>query len=243
MTATPLVLVHPDSETLAEMTAARLLTVVQEAVAARGRADLSLTGGSMGSAVVGALAGHPLRSLVDWTRVHVWWGDERYLPAGDPDRNDVQNDAAGLRLLGLLPEHVHRVAGPDASASPEESAAAYETALREHGGGEWDVVLLGVGPDGHVASLFPGHPAQLLDDALAVAVHDSPKPPPTRVSLTTGCLSRAREVWFVVAGEDKAEAVAKGVAGAPAGESSAARVMAEGRTLWLVDEAAASRRP
>ncbi|MGO4245469.1 6-phosphogluconolactonase, partial [Janibacter sp. RAF20_2_2] len=108
MTATPLVLVHPDSETLAEMTAARLLTVVQEAVAARGRADLSLTGGSMGSAVVGALAGHPLRSLVDWTRVHVWWGDERYLPAGDPDRNDVQNDAAGLRLLGLLPEHVHR---------------------------------------------------------------------------------------------------------------------------------------
>ena len=237
--STPVLVRHPDARTLAAVTAGRLVTTVLDAIAERGRADLSLTGGSMGGAVVEALAHHPQREVVDWTRVHVWWGDERYLPAGDPDRNDTQADAAGLTTLGLLPEHVHRAAGPDVSASAEASAAAYEQTLRSDGGGEWDVVLLGVGPDGHVASLFPGHPAQQSSDTLAVAVHDSPKPPPTRVSLTGGCLSRSREVWFVVAGEDKAGAVAKGVAGAPAEEVSTGLVRGLGRTLWLVDAAAA----
>ena len=241
--AAPVVLVHPDAAGVATMVASRLLATVQEALAERGRADLALTGGSMGSALVAALTEHPDRDIVDWTKVRAWWGDERYLPAGDPDRNDTQNDAAGLSTLGLLTEHIHRVAGPDASASAEESAAAYEQSLREHGGGEWDVVLLGVGPDGHVASLFPGHPAQLADTSLAIAVHDSPKPPPTRVSLTLGCLSRSRQVWFVVAGDEKAEAVAKGVQGADPRESSAAQVRGFERTLWLVDEAAASQLP
>lgn len=238
--ASPLVLVHPDAGSVAAMTAGRLLAAVQDAVVERGVAHVALTGGSMGSALVAALAEHPQRAIVDWTRVHVWWGDERYLPAGDTDRNDTQNDHAGLGALGLLAEHVHRVAGPDASASAEESAAAYERALREHGSGLWDIVLLGVGPDGHVASLFPGHPAQLTDDVLVVAVHDSPKPPPDRVSITLTCLGNSRQVWFVVAGADKAEAVADGVAGAPAGRSSAAQVGGLEHTLWLVDDAAAS---
>lgn len=239
--AAPLVLRHPDAASVAAMTAGRLLAAVQDAVVERGVAHVALTGGSMGSALVGALAEHRQRGVVDWSRVHVWWGDERYLPAGDDDRNDTQNDRAGLTSLGLVPEHVHRVAGPDTSASAEESAAAYERALREHGSGLWDVVLLGVGPDGHVASLFPGHPAQLRDDALVIAVHDSPKPPPVRVSITIDCLSNSRGVWFVVSGGDKADAVARGVAGAPAAESSAAQVRGLERTLWLVDEPAAAR--
>ncbi|KRE37129.1 6-phosphogluconolactonase [Janibacter sp. Soil728] len=239
--AAPLVLRHPDTTSVAAMAGGRLLAAVQDAVVERGIAHVALTGGSMGSALVSALAQHPQRQIVDWSRVHVWWGDERYLPAGDGDRNDTQNDRAGLSSLGLLPEHVHRVAGPDTSASAEESAAAYEQALREHGAGLWDIVLLGVGPDGHVASLFPGHPAQLTADVLAVAVHDAPKPPPVRVTITIECLSNSREVWFVVAGQDKAEAVAAGVGGAAAAQSSAAQVRGLERTLWLVDEAAASR--
>lgn len=236
-----LVLVHPDAETTAQMIAGRLLAAVQEALALRGTAHVALTGGSMGSALVTALADHPAVSVVGWSRVHLWWGDERYLPSGDVDRNDTQNVDAGLARLPLDPAEVHHVPGPDDSESAEAAAAAYERALRVSGGGAWDVVLLGVGPDGHVASLFPGHPAQLRDDALAIAVHDSPKPPSTRVSLTMGCLSRSREVWFVVSGADKAEAVAKGVAGASPAESSAAQVHGLERTLWLVDEAAASQ--
>lgn len=239
----PLVLVHRDAAEVAEMVAGRLVLSLQEALARGGVAHVALTGGSMGSAVVAALAEHPHRVLVDFSRVHVWWGDERYLDAGDPDRNDTQNDSAGLRSLGLDARHVHRVPGPDSSDSVDAAAAAYDQALRAEGQHPWDVVLLGVGPDGHVASLFPGHPAQLRSDALAIPVGDAPKPPPTRVSMTAECLSGARAVWFVVSGADKAEAVANGVAGAAATVSTAAQVRGQERTLWLVDETAASLLP
>lgn len=236
----PLLVVHPGPSRLITLTGGRLLTAVQDALAARGEAHVALTGGSMGSAVVAALADHPANDVVDWSRVHFWWGDERFLPVGDEDRNDTQNDAAGLRSLTGDSQRVHRVPGPDTVGTAEESARLYEEELRVHGNGTFDVVMLGVGPDGHVASLFPGHPVQQDSSGIAVAVHDSPKPPPTRVSLTAECLSRSRQVWFIVSGGDKAEAVAKGVDGAPAQQSSTGLVRGEERTLWLVDEAAAS---
>lgn len=238
--AEPLLVIHPGPSRLITLTGARLLTAVQDALAARGEAHVALTGGSMGSAVVAALADHPAHDVVDWSRVHFWWGDERYLPAGDADRNDTQNDDAGLRSLASGSQNVHRVAGPDAVDSAEESARCYESELRTHAGATFDVTLLGVGPDGHIASLFPGHPMQQDNSGIVVAVHDSPKPPPTRVTLTAECLSRSRQVWFIVSGEGKAEAVAKGVAGVPAQQGSTGLVRGRERTLWLIDEAAAS---
>lgn len=237
----PVVIVHPDKDALADAVAARLVTAILDTHAVKPEAQLALTGGSMGSAVWRSLASCSARAAVDWSRVRVWWGDERYLPAGDPERNDVQNDAAGLAHLGLDPAKVHRVAGPDASRSAEASAAAYGETIREFGQHEWDVVLFGVGPDGHIASLFPGHPDQLTTDAIATAVHDSPKPPPTRVSLTFEGFARAQRVWFLVAGADKAEAVRNGLAGAGPELSSAAQVHGIRETLWLVDPPAAGR--
>ncbi len=234
------VLVHPGKQQLSDAIAARLVTAIIDAQARREVAQVSLTGGSLGSDIWGSVAALAARSSVDWTRVEVWWGDERWLAAGDADRNDVQNDEAGLATLGLDPAKVHRVAGPDASDSAEASAAAYAEEVRASGAGAFDVMILGVGPDGHVASLFPGHPAQQSTGAIAVAVHDSPKPPPDRVSLTFEALRRSREVWFVVAGADKAQAVADGVRGAGPDTSSAAQVQGQERTLWLVDEDAAS---
>lgn len=236
----PLLVIHPSPSRLVTITGGRLLTAVQDALAARGEAHVALTGGSMGSAVVAALADHPAHDAVDWSRVHFWWGDERYLPAGDAGRNDAQNDEAGLRSLVPDSQNVHRVLGPDEVDSAEEAARRYEEELRTHGSGSFDIVLLGVGPDGHIASLFPGHPVQQEASAIAVAVHDSPKPPPTRVTLTAECLSRSRQVWFVVSGKDKAAAVAKGVSGAPPAQDSTGLVRGQERTLWLVDEAAAS---
>lgn len=238
-TPEPLLIRHPGPSRLVTLTGGRLLTAVLDAISARGTAHVALTGGTMGSAVVAALADHPAHDAVDWSLVHFWWGDERYLPAGDADRNDTQNDEAGLRDLTHGSDRVHRVPGPDEVDSAEEAARRYEEALREHGSQSFDIVLLGVGPDGHIASLFPGHPQQGAAETIAVAVHDSPKPPPTRVTLTAECLSRSREVWFIVSGADKAEAVAKGVAGAPAAESSTGLVRGMERTVWLVDEAAA----
>jgi 6-phosphogluconolactonase len=240
MNAPPTVVVHPTRQSLADAAAARLVVAVLDAQAARGEAHVSMTGGSMGSQIVTSLTQVPGRDAVDWSRVHVWWGDERYLPAGDPDRNDTQNDEAGLATLGLDPARVHRVAGPDASGSAEDSADAYATEIRSSGGGAFDVMVLGVGPDGHVASLFPHHPAAGTTDAIAVAVHDSPKPPPTRVSLTRECLERSLEVWFLVSGSDKADAVRRGVTGAPFETTPAAHVHGSERTLWLLDGDAAA---
>ena len=234
------VVVHPSRQSLADAAAARLVVALLDAQSARGVAHVSLTGGSMGSHVVASLGRVPARDAVDWSQVHVWWGDERYLPAGDADRNDTQNDAAGLTTLGLDPTKVHRVPGPDTTADAEESASAYGDTLRANGVGSFDVMVLGVGPDGHVASLFPFHPAAGTTGALAVAVHDSPKPPPVRVSLTRECLESSREVWFVVSGSDKADALRRCVDGAPFETTPGAHVHGQERTLWLVDADAAA---
>ena len=240
MTAEPRVVVHPDKQALADAAAARLVTALLDAQTRSPEAQVALTGGSMGSAIIASVLRTPGRSAVDWSRVRVWWGDERYLPAGDPDRNDTQNDEAGLGGLGLDPAKVHRVAGPEASDTAEASAQAYGETIRQHGQKAWDVVLFGVGPDGHVASLFPHHPAQREADAVAVAVHDSPKPPPDRVSLTFECFERSHEVWFLVAGSDKAGAVAAALApDADRWDVPAAGPRGTDATLWLVDADAA----
>lgn len=241
MSAEPVVVVHPGKQSLSDAAAARLVTTLLDAQAQQPEARIVLTGGSMGSAIIASVKQLPARSAIDWSRVRVWWGDERYLPSGDPDRNDTQNDAAGLASLGLDPDKVHRVSGPDTSESAEASAEAYSATVREHGKGDFDVVLLGVGPDGHVASLFPHHEAQRVTNAVAVAVHRSPKPPPDRVSLTFVCLDRAREVWFLVAGDDKADAVAAALApGADRWDVPASGPRGSEATRWLVDEDAAS---
>jgi 6-phosphogluconolactonase len=239
--AEPTVVVHPSKQSLSDAAAARFVAAVLDAQAARGVAQVALTGGSMGSAIFASLLQTPGRSAVDWSQVFVWWGDERYLPAGDPDRNDTQNDEAGLSDLGLDAAKVFRIEGPDTSESAEASADAYAETIRDHGTGDFDVVLLGVGPDGHVASLFPHHPAQRIEGTIAVAVHESPKPPPDRVSLTFECLNRTREVWFLVAGSDKAHAVASALApGADRWDVPASGVRGSEVTRWLIDREAAA---
>jgi len=225
------VVVHRGRQALADTAAARLVVAIVDAQSARGVAHVSMTGGSMGSQIIESVCAVPARDAVNWAQVHVWWGDERWLPDGHADRNDTQNDAAGLDS---------RVLGPDRSASAEESAQAYSDALHAAGADLFDVMVLGVGPDGHVASLFPNHPVATVLGSPAVAVHDSPKPPATRVSLTRECLERSREVWFLVSGADKADAVRRGVTGAPIETTPAAHLHGVDRTLWLVDTDAAA---
>jgi len=244
MTAEPIVVIHPDKQTLSDAIGARLVGAILDGQARSPEAQLALTGGSLGSAIIASLAQVPGRHAVDWERVRVWWGDERYLPSGDPDRNDTQNDQAGLSQLGLDEAKVHRVPGPDTSVSAEASAESYGQTIREHGQGAFDVVVLGVGPDGHVASLFPHHEAQRVTDAVAVAVHDSPKPPPDRVSLTFDSLAHAREVWFIVAGPDKATAVAAALdPAADRWDVPASGPKGTEATRWLIDAAAAAQLP
>jgi 6-phosphogluconolactonase len=244
----PAVLVHRDQDLLAAAAAARLVTAIADAQAARGSASVVLTGGGVGTAVLAALAAAPARDAIDWGRLDVWWGDERFRPAGDAERNETGARAALLDHVPADPARVHPMApsdGPDGD-DPEAAAERYAAELLAAGGGAvpaFDVLMLGVGPDAHVASLFPGMPA-LHDERPVVAVHGSPKPPPTRISLTFPSLRAAREVWVLAAGESKAEAVRLGLsADADPEKAPVAGARGRERTLFLLDTAAASRLP
>ncbi|WP_069385982.1 6-phosphogluconolactonase [Cellulosimicrobium cellulans] len=238
------VVVHPDASVLAEAVASRLVTALLDAQSVRRPVHVVLTGGTVGIASLAALARHPVRDAVDWTGVHLWWGDERFLPTGDGDRNETQAREALLDQLAQLPAgNVHPMPAADAAATPEDSAAAYAAELAAYAPAgavvpEFDVLLLGMGPDGHVASLFPGHPGLDVTGMPTAGVHGSPKPPPERVTLTFEALAAARQVWVVAAGAEKAPAVASALGGADVHDTPAAGVAGTERTLWLVDAAA-----
>jgi len=209
-------------------------------------ASLVLTGGSVARLVHAAVAKHPDRAMVDWTRVEIWWGDDRFVPADDPERNAGQAWSDLLRHLPVDPARVHTMpAADDGHGSVEAAARAYGQELRARVGGDqpwFDVLMLGIGPDGHCASLFPQRP-EVRSSADVLAVHDSPKPPPVRISLGMSTLGRAEHVMFVATGDEKAEAVARSVQGEDVLAAPAAGPRGGLSTTWYVDEAAAARLP
>ncbi|WP_424214362.1 6-phosphogluconolactonase [Streptomyces sp. BI20] len=250
--STPQVVVHRDTDLMAQATAARLITKIVDAQAARGSASVVLTGGRNGNALLKALGTAPARDAVDWTRLDLWWGDERFVPAADPERNHTQAREALLDAVPLDPARVHVMPASDGPQGDDADAgaAAYAAELAraaapEDRGGvpAFDVLMLGVGPDTHVASLFPEHPATRETERTVVGVHGAPKPPPTRISLTLPAINSAREVWLLAAGEDKAGAVALALGGGGGTQVPAAAVRGRARTLWLLDRSAAAKLP
>jgi 6-phosphogluconolactonase len=248
----PEVVVHRDGQQLAQAVAARLTTRTVEVQAARGVASVVLTGGGLGIASLAALAGSPAHDSVDWRSLDLWWGDERFLPAGHPDRNETQAREALLDRVALDPARVHPMPGPDGpdgddpEAAAERYAADLAAAARpgDHGGvPRFDVLMLGVGPDGHVASLFPEQPAVYETVRTVVGVRGSPKPPPVRISLTFPAIRSAAEVWLIAAGAEKARAIHLALSGTGSVQIPAAGARGQQRTLVLLDEAAASALP
>lgn len=248
------VIVYPDSGSLAKVTAARLCLELADAGAQRAQVHLAIAGGSVGTHVLGAVAASDLVREVPWRNVHVWWVDERFVPAGDPDRNDTAT--IGLfTQLGIPGENIHSMPAPPAGKSDQAAAEgasagarAYAAELARYADEAgrlplFDVVLLGMGPDGHVASLFPDHPALEVDqevpETVVVAVTDSPKPPAQRITLTPAALNHARMVWIAAWGEEKAPAIAAAISGADPVQIPAAGVAGRERTLWLTDLAGA----
>ncbi|GAA2155032.1 6-phosphogluconolactonase [Actinomadura napierensis] len=247
----PTVLVHRDQDLLAEAAAARLVTRIVDAQAARGSASVVLTGGGVGTAVLAALAVTGARDAVDWRRLDVWWGDERFLPTGDPERNETGARAALLDHVDLDPARVHPMPasdgpdGDDAEAAAERYAAELRAAARPEDHGpvpSFDVLMLGIGPDAHVASLFPEMPA-VREERPVVAVHGAPKPPPTRISLTFPSLCAAHEVWVLASGESKAKAVRLGLSEAGPVRVPCAGARGRQSTLFLLDRSAAAELP
>lgn len=245
----PIVVIHHDAEVLAGAVAARLITRLVDVQAARGAASLVLTGGGIAAATLKSIADSPARAAIDWAKLDIWWGDERFLPPGDPERNETQAREALLDHVHVDPARVHPMPAADHGLEPEAAAEKYAAELARashpvHYGAVpmFDVLLLGVGPDAHVASLFPEEPA-LYEQRSVVAVRGAPKPPPTRISLTLPAIRSAAEVWLVVAGEDKAGAVRLALSGAGEVQVPAAGARGRQRTMWLLDRAAAAQLP
>jgi 6-phosphogluconolactonase len=186
--------------------------------------------------------------------VDFWWGDERFEVTGDPERNETGARAALLDKLGVDQARVHAVPGPDGPDGDDVDAAAARyaaelaAAARQAGGGgnsavpAFDVLMLGVGPEGHVASIFPEAPAAYATGSV-VAVRNSPKPPPTRISLTFSAIQAAREVWVLASGAEKADAVAEALSGVSQDKLPAAGARGRDRTLFLLDQEAAAKLP
>lgn len=245
-----MVVVHHDKRALADAAAARLVTAIVEAQSSRGEADVVLTGGSMGSALLVSLGRSAAKDAIDWRRLNVWWGDERFLPAGDPERNETQSRLALLDTVPMDPARVHAMPASDGpyGLDVDRAAAHYADELAAaappgHDVPEFDVLMLGVGPDAHVASLFPEHPALHERDASVIGVHGAPKPPPLRVSMTFPSLCAARDVWFLVSGAAKARAVGLALSGAGEMQAPAAGVKGTRSTTWLLDQDAAAHVP
>jgi len=240
--------IFPDSPTLVDAAGRRLVDTIHSAVAARGRALIVLTGGGNGIGLLQYLAAQGQQ--IDWSKVDLFWGYERYVPEDDDERNDKQAREALLDHIDIPSSHVHTMPASDGEFGSDLAAAAlaYEQLLAANAApGEqvpnFDVHLLGMGPEGHINSLFPDTAAVVETARMVVAVDDSPKPPPLRITLTLPAIQRSREVWLMVSGAAKADAVAAAIGGVSPVSIPAAGAVGLETTLWLLDEGAAAKLP
>jgi 6-phosphogluconolactonase len=237
-----------DGDGLVAAAGERLIDVVGAAIAARGQAQVVLTGGGNGNKLMRFLAAQTGR--IDWSKVHLFWGDERYVSENDDERNDKQAREALLDHVDIPARNVHAMPAADGEFGNDLAAAAlaYEQILAANAAPgdpapDFDVHLLGVGPEGHINSLFPDTPAVREATRLVLEVEDSPKPPPQRITLTLPAIRRSREVWLLVSGAEKADAVAAAVGGADPVSVPAAGAVGREHTVWFLDSGAAGALP
>lgn len=244
--------VYRDAERLARAAAEHFASLAAEAIAGQGRFAVALAGGSTPRATYRLLAGDEFASRVDWTRVHVFWGDERPVAPEHPDSNYRMAREALLDHVPLPAENVHRMRG---ELEPAQAAADYEQALRVFFASpatdqeakttaRFDLILLGMGDDGHTASLFPGT-AAITEQTRWVIAHLVEKLDTWRITLTPAVINAAANVTFIVSGSIKAERLRQVLTGPYQPEVLPAQIVdpGRGRLRWLVDEAAASSLP
>jgi 6-phosphogluconolactonase len=229
---------HKDADELAVHTARRLLDALVELQADGRVTQVCLAGGRIAMATYDEFSKMVPSSQLDTSRLELWWSDERFLPTDDPERNAGPALALLARGFSIDPARTHPMPSADGTVDAGASAATY---AKELGDTVFDVCLLGMGPDGHVASIFPNHVSGDPTSQPVIGVSDAPKPPPERISLTIARINTSSQVWLVVNGADKAPSVARAMAQDTA--LPAARVAGRERTVWLLDEPAAAELP
>lgn len=237
---------YADPDELVAAAGTRLVESILKAIERRGVAHVVLTGGGTGVKLLKRVGERG--ADIDWSRVHLYWGDDRFVPAADDDRNDKQAREALLDHVAIPAANVHAMPASDGDFGDDidAAAAAYADELAANAPKgqsvpDFDVHLLGMGGEGHVNSLFPHTAAVREETRFVVGVTDSPKPPPRRITLTLPAVQRSREVWLVVAGAEKADAVSSVLGGADADDVPAAGAVGRNETVWLLDEAAAGK--
>ncbi|MDJ0322762.1 6-phosphogluconolactonase [Cryobacterium sp. PH31-AA6] len=242
------VLVHPDRAALAASVAARFITTTVDILHEQGDINVVLAGGTVANEVLEAINASAARDTIDWDLVTFWWGDERWLPKNDPERNELQARAALLSHIAVPEGNIHPFAASDEGTDLDSAAADYAAQLEAasiEGTNlpRFDITFLGVGPDGHVASLFPHQPGIRESGASVLAVRDSPKAPAERLSLSRPAINSSRCVWMVLAGPDKASALGLALAGASRDEVPVAGIKGRRYTNFFVDREAAAEVP
>jgi 6-phosphogluconolactonase len=231
--------VYPDAASLARAAVEHFVTLSTAAIATRGRFVVALSGGSTPRATYALLATGEFAAGVDWPHVHVFWGDERCVPPDHPDSNYRMARETLLDRVPIPADNIHRIRG---ELEPNQAAAAYQAELEAtlDADGQFDLILLGMGADGHTVSLFPGT-AALHEQTRWVVAHYVDKLSAWRVTLTPVIINAAAHVTFIVAGSGKAGRLREVLAGPHQPDVLPAQIVkpTNGRLLWLVDAAAA----
>ncbi|MEO0027506.1 MAG: hypothetical protein RL716_837 [Actinomycetota bacterium] len=234
----PFVTRSPNAQAVVEAISSDFINRANELLAEKTEIHVMLTGGTIGIATLAALGSDELKNKVDYSRVHFWWGDERFVPKSHEDRNAIQARKAFLSKIALDETKVHEFPASDEGLSLDEAAAQFAKKLAEQSP-HFDLAFVGMGPDGHICSLFPGKAAPISGEAI-IAEHDSPKPPPARLSFSYEAMNSVDELWFVVAGADKQDAVSVAFGDSPE-DLPVGRVKGAKATRWYLDSTAATK--
>lgn len=222
---------------VAQQTSSEIIETIKVVLSKKNSAHIALTGGTVGILTLEVLGKAISEEKLDISKVHFWWGDERFVESNSTDRNFIQAKNAMPNVLEAKSEKIHPFPSSDDGLELETAQREFAAHMKKVFGEiqpAMDLIILGMGPDGHVASLFPG---MNHNGDLVVAVDNSPKPPPKRLSFSLDLINRSEKIIFVIAGIDKAEAV-ESVHRNPDCDLPAAKVEAKGQTLWIIDEAA-----
>ena len=236
--------IAPSREELTTLVADKFIGRVLKTLRRQERFSVVLTGGTVGIETLSAIATHPKASEVNWAAVDLYWGDERFVPSGDPERNDEQAREVFLAPLNIPERSIHRFpSSDDGDIVKQAQTFSQELCGAEDTWPVFDLAFVGMGPDGHVLSVFPGHPEANEGEAGIRAVVDSPKPPPQRLTMTLPLINSATRVWMVVAGADKAAAMGLALADASVPEVPAAGIRGRQSTKIFIDNELAMALP
>ena len=236
--------IFDDKHTLSQNVAEYIMRIVKESIALYGRFTIALTGGTTPGEAYSLLGSEPIKSQIDWQRVHIFWGDERCVPQNNPDSNFYLAQEVLLDKIAIPKSHIHPMPAdqPDRDVASQAYTVEMQHTFGTNGIPSFDLIHLGMGPEGHTASLFP-HQASLHEIHRLVMPVSVPKPPPDRLTFTPPLLNAARNVLFLVTGSDKAEALHAVLEGEYQPDEYPAQIVrpTNGEVVWMLDRAVAQK--